>query len=269
MARRTIGLSKFSGIYCFENKVNGKKYIGQAININKRVSNHFGKLDKNNDSEALQNAWNKYGEDNFSVYIIEECEKEYLSEREIFYIKEFGSKSPFGYNLTDGGEAPSGCKHSEEFKEEKRKRWLGENNPNFGKFGKDHPLGGVPKSEEVKAKIGASNKGKLVSDETRQKQRLSHIGKNSGENSHFYGQHKNGESNHNFGTKKENSSSKYFGVYIQKQRGYIYWQASLSVSGNRISLGSYKEETDAAIAYDNYIVENNLPNHLNFPENYN
>ena len=31
-----------SGIYCIQNKVNGKVYIGSAVNLDKRRDNHKG-----------------------------------------------------------------------------------------------------------------------------------------------------------------------------------------------------------------------------------
>lgn len=46
----------------------------------------------------------KYGIDNFSFEIIEECQIEQLNEREIYWISQYNSNLPeFGYNLTKGG----------------------------------------------------------------------------------------------------------------------------------------------------------------------
>ena len=58
------------GIYKIENKVNGKIYVGQSIDIDTRWYNHRNELNGNRHyNEHLQNAWNKYGEDNFSIQI--------------------------------------------------------------------------------------------------------------------------------------------------------------------------------------------------------
>lgn len=50
-----------TGIYCIENTANGKKYIGQASDIEKRWTQHKQKLRNNSHHNPhLQNAWNTY-----------------------------------------------------------------------------------------------------------------------------------------------------------------------------------------------------------------
>lgn len=107
------------GIYKIENKVNGKVYIGQSVNIDTRWYNHRNELNGNrHHNEHLQNAWNKYGSNSFDFILIEECTLENIDEREIFWIKHFNSLNPnFGYNLTAGGQGMHGYSWSEEMKE--------------------------------------------------------------------------------------------------------------------------------------------------------
>lgn len=91
------------GIYCIENKVSGKKYIGQSIDIEKRWYNHINALELNYHGNIhLQRAWNKYGADNFDFYILELCTSEQLDEREVYYITKFDTFKS-GYNRTSGG----------------------------------------------------------------------------------------------------------------------------------------------------------------------
>ena len=59
-----------TGIYCFENKINGKRYIGQAHNIERRIYEHEFYLKRGVDKcIALQRAINKYGLENFNKYL--------------------------------------------------------------------------------------------------------------------------------------------------------------------------------------------------------
>lgn len=64
-------------------------------------------------------------------------------------------------NMTDGGEGTSG----------KIKSYVGVNNPNYGKTGSLCVWFGRKHTEETKKKISEGNKGKIISEETKQKMR--------------------------------------------------------------------------------------------------
>ncbi len=93
------------GIYKIQNKINGKIYIGQSVNIDKRFRKHKS-VYKNPKFKhyhyPLYQDMRKYGLDNFSFEVVEECLEEELNEKEIQYIKYFQSFD-FGYNQNAGG----------------------------------------------------------------------------------------------------------------------------------------------------------------------
>jgi group I intron endonuclease len=79
------------GIYRIKNLVNEKCYYGSSKNIQKRWKTHLNQLrNKKHINCILQNAWNKYGEDNFIFEIVEECELENIFEVEQKYIDTCG-----------------------------------------------------------------------------------------------------------------------------------------------------------------------------------
>ena len=86
-----------SGVYCIENTKNGKLYIGSSKNMYQRLHIHRCYLNNNShQNQKLQNSWNKYGEDNFICYSLEQCNFEELTSREQYYINNL---KPW-YNIT-------------------------------------------------------------------------------------------------------------------------------------------------------------------------
>ena len=89
------------GIYKITNKINGKSYIGQSIDIERRWREH--KKNIGSSKNPLYLDFKKYGLENFSFEILEECKVKDLDEKEIYWIKRYDSHNK-GYNLTDGGQ---------------------------------------------------------------------------------------------------------------------------------------------------------------------
>lgn len=94
------------GIYKITNKANGKVYIGQSTNIQKRWAAH--KSDAFNPKSdgydyPLYRAMRKYGVHNFLFEVLEECLSEQLDEKEIAFIKQYNAHGEGGYNQDDGG----------------------------------------------------------------------------------------------------------------------------------------------------------------------
>ena len=95
------------GIYKIENKINGKIYIGQSVNIEKRWNRHKSAsqnvLDHGYETH-LYRSFRKYGIKSFDFTIIEKCSIQELNEKERYWIRQYNSFFG-GYNLTLGGDS--------------------------------------------------------------------------------------------------------------------------------------------------------------------
>lgn len=93
---------KICGVYCIKNLTNNKKYIGSSIDIYGRWQSHKNDLKNNNHhSRHLQKSYNYYGEENFIYYILEQCDKNILIQREQYWIDKYNtSNKKYGYNIS-------------------------------------------------------------------------------------------------------------------------------------------------------------------------
>jgi group I intron endonuclease len=92
-------------IYCYTSPEN-KKYIGltrRTVEI--RDIEHIKESKKKiiKPTRMFYIALIKFGRDNFNLTILEECDNDKLNFFEKFYIKEYNTLYPNGYNLTSGG----------------------------------------------------------------------------------------------------------------------------------------------------------------------
>jgi len=95
------------GIYKISNNINNHVYIGCSVDIEKRFKEHLNyEKSITQQNKTLYKAFRKYGIENFTFKVIEECKKEDLEERECFYIKQYNSYLD-GYNETIGGDIGS------------------------------------------------------------------------------------------------------------------------------------------------------------------
>ena len=77
------------GIYAIT-ATNGKVYVGGTTNMKKRWSRHKGMTYKGNNH--LNNSFREFGVDKHSFKILEECERNILEEREIFWKTQYLSE---------------------------------------------------------------------------------------------------------------------------------------------------------------------------------
>ena len=91
-----------TGIYCIKNNINQKNYIGQSKNIEMRWKQHIYNSEIGS-QYPIHRALRKYGVNNFSFSVLEECEILELNNKEVEWIAKFNSYED-GYNCTRGGD---------------------------------------------------------------------------------------------------------------------------------------------------------------------
>ena len=110
-------------IYCYTNKINNHKYVGQTNNFARRVRQHRSasfnqKASSYND--LFHRKMREYGEENFIVEVLEKGYKdnyEYVNERQQYWIEQMQSYcgTGLGYNMDKGG---SNKNHSKKLSDE-------------------------------------------------------------------------------------------------------------------------------------------------------
>lgn len=159
-----------TGIYCIENQINGKRYVGLAKDVEARWKHHQAMLRGGRHiNRHLQAAWKKYGEAAFRFYILEEVECDGLKVAEMEWIKRLDTFNN-GYNLTAGGDGQSGRLLTQEERHHLSVINTGQNNPNYGikrsaatRQRMSSAMRGTmhgPMPEAQKAAISRGNKGK-------------------------------------------------------------------------------------------------------------
>lgn len=148
-------------IYKTTNLISKKIYIGQKKSDKFLGNKYLGSGVK------LLDAVKSYGKENFKVELIEEIDKlEDMDTREIYWIKYYNAtNSKIGYNLSEGGKV--------------NRNLVGENNPFYHKHHTEETRNKLKElgkkryhsllSDETKLKISIFCKGRIVSEETRQK----------------------------------------------------------------------------------------------------
>lgn len=149
-----------TGIYKITNTVNGKCYVGSAINIKRRFKDHRNLLNiGKHHSLYLQRSWDRYGKEAFKFSILFYCDKDCLLFFEQRAIDICRSSKSNGYNVSPNAENRKGVKSSDE-----TRRRLSESHR-----GKVSGMKGKHHSPESKLKMSEANTGRVASKETRLK----------------------------------------------------------------------------------------------------
>lgn len=148
-----------TGIYKIVNTKNNKFYIGSACHFYNRKSKHLGLLRRGlHNNKYLQHSYNKHGEKSFKFFLIEECPKNKLMEREQWYLDNLKPH----YNICTVVEGRWGLKHEQSTKDKIRE--------SVTRFHKEIGL-----SKKSKDKIAKTLTGRKQSLETIEKRRQANI----------------------------------------------------------------------------------------------
>lgn len=159
-------LKRFSGIIYLYKSPSDKCYIGQTTRPKSRKNEHISRA-LNGSELPFHRAIRKYGIDSFEYSVL--CQitcsdikilSEILDNLEQYYIAEYKSKTPTGYNASDGGEGNLGVILSSQTRV----------NMSNAKIG--HAV-----SNETRKKMSLWQVGKKLSENTKKKISESHIGK--------------------------------------------------------------------------------------------
>jgi len=157
-----------SGIYKITNTVNGKLYVGSAVDLQYRQRQHISNLMRGvHCNKKLQNAWTKYGPEAFEFSTLLICAPEHLLDYEQRCIDGFDAVKS-GYNIQPTAGSALGMKRGPLSTETKAK---------MSEFQRNRIRSQLP--SETRRKISEAQKGRtrLISEEHRQNMSLGHIGK--------------------------------------------------------------------------------------------
>lgn len=131
--------------YLITNNSNGMMYVGvTSMTLRRRWTCHRAEALSGRGQRVLCKAIRKYGIDNFSIEALARASsREDLGDLETILVRQYGTKVPNGYNMTDGG----------------------------------HGTQGRAMSEDARRKISLGGKGRIVRPETRERIRRGHQGK--------------------------------------------------------------------------------------------
>ena len=217
-----------SGIYMFTNKVTKDFYIGQSKNLYNRFLNYFNpSYIRRLKNSIIGRAIIKYGYSNFSITILEYCDKVDLTAKEQYY---FDTLKPVYNILKVAGAYVDVFTHAEKTKSRISKALKGLN------AGENSYWYGRKKSDETKAlmslkKAGENNPlfGKVHTEKTKELMRQKALGRKHSENTKLLMSSKRGSSV-NVYEKCDKEGFKLIGSFVSARRAAKF----LDMSGSTV-----------------------------------
>ena len=173
-----------TGIYMWNNKLTEDIYIGQSVDISKRLKNYLNLSYINSRSSyIISKALLKYGYINFSFSILEYCNISDLNSREQYYFDKLNPQ----YNILKIAGSSKGYKHLEitkiKISNALKSKYIGDKSALYGKFhteetkqkmslkksGINNPLYGKQHTDFTKDKMSLIALGRKHSEETKLK----------------------------------------------------------------------------------------------------
>jgi group I intron endonuclease len=157
---------KKSGIYKIVNKTNGIYYVGRSSNIRKRIGEHIRRLEHDRHYNVhLQNSWNKYGKHNFEFVVVEDViGNESLVNTEQYFLDVARAETDKCYNQTF---ISNYTEMTDEVKQKISNSLMGDKNVRYG----------THHTKETLQKMSQSSRGKCLSEEHRNKNKMINKGR--------------------------------------------------------------------------------------------
>ena len=141
-----------SGVYEIRNTINGKRYVGSAVNLPNRKRRHWRDLRKTcHHNRYLQRSWNKCGESAFEFEVLEYWEPEFLVSFEQWWLNMLQPE----YNICKVAGSALGIKRTARFTAKLKAR---------------------KHTDETKAQISAALKNRKFTDDQRSNMSKGRIG---------------------------------------------------------------------------------------------
>jgi len=254
-------MKKTCGIYIIKNKENNKVYIGQSINCEERIKQHFRDLkNKTHENIYLQRTYNKYGKEKIGNEILIICDRDSLDYFEVLCIEKFNSLSPNGYNIEVGGK--SGKRYTESMSKKHSERMIGKKIGNknkrfvgirFRQNGWEADIS-INKKQVYIGRYATEEEAALAYDKVAL---LTY-------NKTFNFSREYVESTD---LSEKPLSSNYVGITkrVDTRRGRfkITWRARVQINKKITCIGDFISEKEAAQQRNDYIIKHNLPLKLN------
>lgn len=263
-------------VYIAKNIVNNKVYIGiTKRNLEKRVYEHLYSSNIPNKYLTIRfyNSIRKYGKDNIKWDILCECNSvEELLKKEEYFINLYDSTNPDkGYNMLKSSTFLD-YKHTKEFKDNlsllktdvksKNRRGVPGSSNYFG-------VVYIKTSGKWSSRITINKKLIFISNSNSEVEAavqydLYIINNNLDRKRNFSDEELNKlliTNNISYREKNINKTSNYYGVSFNNKSKR--WNSQVWVDGKTKHIGSFNNEEDAAIAYNKFIIDNNLDLSLN------